>query len=298
MIEFKDVTKKFDGGFALDKVSLTIDNGTAFGLLGTNGAGKSTLLRMAAGIYRPDEGKVLVDGQLPESASVKEKSFFINDETVQFGEFTPLDLKRYYKGYYSGFSEELWNKLIKTVDIPVNKKLDTFSKGMKRQTIVITGLACGTNHLLMDEAFDGLDPAMRIIVKRMIVDAMLDRGLTAVISSHNLKEISELCDKAALIHKGKLLFCRGLDSLRDDMVKVQAVFPKEYNSREDFQGLDILHFEKSGSVYFIIAKNNENEIRQALAEKAPTALDIIPLSLEEIFIYEMEGLGYDINSIG
>lgn len=298
MIKFKDVTKKFDGTAALDNVSLTLESGRAFGLLGSNGAGKSTILRLMTGIYKPDSGVISVDGKNPYgNAETKEKIFFINDETVQFSGYTPAELKRYYKGFYRKFSDDLWEKLLKTVDIPVNKKFETFSKGMKRQAVVITALACQTDYLFMDEAFDGLDPAMRIIVRRMIVEAMVDRGLTAVISSHNLKEINELCDTAALIHKGKLVFCRGIDILGDNITKIQAVFPEKYNSPDVFLGLDIIHFEQSGSVCVMIAKNNREQIKAALKDKNPVALDFMPLSLEEIFIYEMEGMGYDANSI-
>ena len=163
---------------------------------------------------------------------------------------------------------------------------------MKRQAIVITGLACQTDYLLLDEAFDGLDPTMRIIVKRMLVDAMLDRQLTTVISSHNLKEINEVCDSVALLHQGKMLFNRDLDSVKGSIHKVQAAFNEEY-TREDFEKYGILHYSRSQSIHYIIMEGTEEEIREKLSEKKPIVLDLIPLTLEEIFIYEMEGMGYD-----
>ena len=293
MIKLTGVTKKFGDFTALDSVDLTIPKGTSFGLLGSNGAGKSTILRLLSGIYSPDSGEVSIDGETVfDNTDIKQRVFFINDETVQFGSFTLNGLKKYYKGFYPNFSEELFEELREKVNLPANKRTDSFSKGMKRQAIVITGLACQTDYLLLDEAFDGLDPTMRIIVKRMLVDAMLDRQLTTIISSHNLKEINEVCDSVALLHQGKALFNRDLDSVKGSIHKVQAAFKGEY-SREDFEKYGILHYSRSQSIHYIIMKGSEEEIRAKLSEKDPIVLDLIPLSLEEIFIYEMEGMGYD-----
>lgn len=297
MIEFNGVTKKFDDFTALDNVDLTIPKGTAFGLLGSNGAGKSTILRIISGIYRQESGTCTINGEkIYDNASVKQKVFFINDETIQFGKFTLYELKEFYKSFYPDFSEELFEKLRESVKLPIKKKIETFSKGMKRQAIVIIGLSCRTDFLLLDEAFDGLDPTMRIIVKHMLVDAMLDRNLTTVISSHNLKEINEVCDTVALLHQGKILFNRDLDSVKGNVHKIQTAFSEEYE-KENFSDLDLLHFEKSGSIVYLIVKGDIEEVKSKLSEKNPLVMDIIPLTLEEIFIYEMEGLGYDSNQI-
>ena len=293
MIQLTGVTKKFGDFTALDGVDLRIPKGTSFGLLGSNGAGKSTILRLLSGIYSAESGSVTIDGEnVFDNVKVKERVFFINDETIQFGGFTLKDLKNYYKGFYPNFSDELFEELRETVKLPLDKKTERFSKGMKRQAIVITGLACQTDYLLLDEAFDGLDPTMRIIVKRMLVDAMLDRQLTTVISSHNLKEINEVCDSVALLHQGKMLFNRDLDSVKGSIHKVQAAFNEEY-TREDFEKYGILHYSRSQSIHYIIMEGTEEEIREKLSEKNPIVLDLIPLTLEEIFIYEMEGMGYD-----
>ena len=293
MIQLTGVTKKFGDFTALDGVDLMIPKGTSFGLLGSNGAGKSTVLRLLSGIYSAESGSVTIDGEnVFDNVKVKERVFFINDETIQFGGFTLKDLKNYYKGFYPNFSDELFEELRETVKLPLDKKTERFSKGMKRQAIVITGLACQTDYLLLDEAFDGLDPTMRIIVKRMLVDAMLDRQLTTVISSHNLKEINEVCDSVALLHQGKMLFNRDLDSVKGSIHKVQAAFNEEY-TREDFEKYGILHYSRSQSIHYIIMEGTEEEIREKLSEKDPIVLDLIPLTLEEIFIYEMEGMGYD-----
>ena len=297
MIELKSVTKNFDNFKVLENIDLTIPKGSAFGLLGSNGAGKSTILRLLSGIYKAEDGNVLIDGEeVYDNIPIKQKVFFINDETIQFSNFTLNELKNFYKGFYPNFSQELFEKLRNSINLPLNKKLSQFSKGMKRQAIVITALACQTDYLLLDEAFDGLDPTMRIIVKRMIVDAIIDRDLTTIISSHNLKEINEVCDTVALLHEGKIIFSKDLDSVKGNIHKIQTAFPEAYTA-EDFSELQIMHFEKNQSIYYMIIKGDEDEIRKQLAPKNPLILDVIPLSLEEIFIYEMEVLGYDYNKI-
>lgn len=306
MIELKQTLKKFDDFTALNGVDLKIEKGTAYGLLGSNGAGKSTILRLLSGIYRQESGEVLIDGEpVYDNVKIKQKVFFIDDETVQFSAFTLKKLKDYYKSYYPNFSEVLFESLRAKVKLPLDKKIGDFSKGMKRQAIVIIGLACNTEYLLLDEAFDGLDPTMRIIVKHMLVDAMIDRQLTTIISSHNLKEINEVCDTAALLHEGKIIFSREIDSIKSNIHKVQIVFSKDKNgntaeyTKEQLSeiGLEILHFERSLSIHYIIAKGDEDTLRAAFAPKNPVLLEIIPLTLEEIFIYELEVLGYDSNDI-
>ena len=296
MIELKGVVKKFDDFQVLDSIDLTIPQGTAFGLLGSNGAGKSTILRLLSGIYKQEKGEIYIDGEAVfDNPKVKKRIFFINDETIQFTSFTLEELKNYYKSFYPKFSEELFEKLRSTINLPLKKKLNAFSKGMKRQT----------DYLLLDEAFDGLDPTMRIIVKRMLVDAMIDRNLTTIISSHNLKEINEVCESVALLHQGKIIFSRDLDSVKGNIHKIQAVFKSadpempQYYSKEELAGtgVEILHYEKNQSVYHLIARGEVDEIKKKLEPKKPIVLDIIPLSLEEIFIYEMEVLGYDYNAI-
>ncbi len=297
MMVLKGAVKKFGDFTALNGVDLEIPKGTAFGLLGSNGAGKSTILRLFSGIYKQEGGEVLIDNEpVYDNVSAKQKVFFINDETVQFGGYTLLGLKNFYKQFYPDFSEEIFEKLEGIVKLPLKKKINTFSKGMKRQAIVIIGLASCAPYLLLDEAFDGLDPTMRIIVKKMVVDAMCERELTVVISSHNLKEIKEMCDTAALLHQGKIVFNRQLDSFKGNIHKIQAVFADRTRTftKEDFKDMpEILHFSNNQSIYHIIAKGDEETIRRVLAPYEPIVADMIPLSLEEIFIYELEVLGYD-----
>jgi len=293
MIEIKNAVMRYDEVDALNGVSLTIPEGCAYGLLGSNGAGKSTLLRILAGIYRPSEGEVLIDGQkVYNNVRIKERVFFINDETVQFNDMTLADMKRYFKRFYPDFSDELFEKLQKAVELPLDKKLSTFSKGMKRQAVVICGISCRTPYLFLDEAFDGLDPTMRIIVKQMLIDAMLDNQLTVIFSSHNLNEIDEFCDRVGLMHAGNMVFDRELDSVKGQVIKLQTAFDRPV-SEADFSGFDVLHISTSGSVTNIIARGDRDVIRESVKSLEPKIYDEIPLSLEEIFIYEMEVLGYD-----
>ena len=302
MIELKNVTKAFKAHKALDNVDMTINKGSVYGLLGSNGAGKSTILRLLSGIYRQEGGEVLIEGKpVYDNVELKQRIFFINDETVQFTSYTLNDLKDLYKSYYPNFSEEIFEKLKTKINLPTNRKISTFSKGMKRQAIFIIALACNTDYLLLDEAFDGLDPTMRIIVRQILVDAMIERNLTVVISSHNLKEMNDLCDTVGLLHNGKIIFSSELDNLKGDIHKLQLAFSDNTQeiTREQLEetGLEILHFEKNMSVYHIIVKGDIDTVKAAFAVKKPTIFDIVPLTLEEIFIYEMEVLGYDYSDI-
>ncbi len=293
MIEIRDVVMRFDDITALDGVSVSIPEGCAYGLLGSNGAGKSTLLRLLAGIYKPYGGEVTIDGQkVYNNVAVKEQVFFINDETTQFNDMTLTEMRTYYKRFYPNFSDELFDRLHGSINLPMKKKLNTFSKGMKRQAVVICGIACRTPYLFLDEAFDGLDPTMRIIVKQMLIDAMLDNKLTVIFSSHNLNEIDEFCDRVGLMHSGKIVFDRELDNVKGSVIKIQTAFDRPV-SANDFSGFEVLHISTSGSVTNIIAKGDRQTIRDSINALSPKLYDEMPLSLEEIFIYEMEVLGYD-----
>lgn len=300
MIEVKNAVMRFDDKNALDGISLSIPGGCAYGLLGSNGAGKSTLLRTLSGIYRLYSGDLKIDGEeVFDNPRVKERVFFINDETVQFNNMTLTEMKNYYKRFYSSFSEELWQKLYSSLNLPLKKRLNTFSKGMKRQAAVICGIACRTPYLFLDEAFDGLDPTMRIIVKQMLIDAMMDTGLTVIFSSHNLGEIDEFCDRVGLLHAGKVVFDRELDSVKGSVFKLQTAFDSPVTKEQiSGGGVEILHIETNGSVSHIIARGDREAVRAAVEKFSPKFYDEIPLSLEEIFIYEMEVLGYDSSRLG
>jgi ABC-2 type transport system ATP-binding protein len=293
MIKLNSVVKTFDGYAAVDNVDLTIPKGSAYGLIGSNGAGKSTILRILSGIYKIDSGEVSVDGNVVfDNPAIKRKIFFVNDETVQWNNYTLPEMRDFFMTFYPNFSAENFENMRSSLGLPDNRKLSTFSKGMKRQAFAICGISCKPEFLYLDEAFDGLDPTMRIIVKKMLVDAMLDNEMTVIISSHNLFEIDEFCDRAGLIHKGKIIFDRELDSLKGNIQKIQTAFDEPY-TKENFADIEVLHFNRTGSVVYLIAKGDAEEIKAKIAVKNPKIFDIVPLSLEEIFIYELEVLGYD-----
>jgi len=295
MIKLSNVVKTFDGYPALGGIDLEIPKGSAYGLIGSNGSGKSTMLRVLSGIYKIDSGEATVDNQIVfDNPAIKERIFFVNDETVQWNNYNLPEMRDYFKAFYPNFSDEKFNAMRESLGLPADRRLATFSKGMKRQAFAICGISCKPDYLYLDEAFDGLDPTMRIVVKKMLVDAMLDNEMTVIISSHNLFEIDEFCDRAGLMHKGQIVFDRELDSLKGNIQKIQTAFERNYE-KEDFTeaGIEVLHFERNRSIVYIIAKGEPDELQAKIRPMNPKILDMIPLSLEEIFIYELEVLGYD-----
>lgn len=287
MININNISKSIDNIRILKNINLKINTGSVFGLTGANGAGKSTLLRMMCGIYAPESGEILFDGEpVYDSPKVKNKILFVNDETVQYTKYTLTELKNFYKIYYPNFSEELFDSLTEKAKLPRDKKLSSFSKGMKRQAIVITGISCQTEYLILDEAFDGLDPAMRTTVKNIIFDAVIDRSLTVVLSSHNIRELNEICDSAAMIKEGTVTFVKDINS-ECDIFKITTAFRNDC-LKEDFPELDIVKFEKNQNICTMIIRNKKNTIETIINKKNPVFLNINPLTLEEIFIVETE----------
>lgn len=293
MIKIDNITKKFDGFTALDNFSLEIKKGSAHGLLGTNGAGKSTLLRLLAGVYKADSGSITIeDRYVYDNVAAKQRLLLISDETSQFNHMTLKEMRRFYKSFYPKFSDETFERLHGILGLPLDKKLSAFSKGMKRQAAVICGIASSPDYLFLDEAFDGLDPTMRIAVKQMIIDAMCESEMTVVLSSHNLNEIEQFCDTVGLINDGKLVFNRELDVLKGIVHKLQCSFD-EVPAAEDFPTLNVLFIEQKNGLTNIIVRGDADESLSVIRSKNPKFCDLIPLSLEEIFIYEMEALKYD-----
>lgn len=285
---------------ALDNITITIPDGCIYGFLGSNGAGKSTLLRMMCGVYKTEQGSVKIDGEdVFDNPNAKAKIFFVNDETVQYTQFTLDGLAKYYASYYDSFSFEIYNRLAAQLQLPRNKRMSEFSKGMKRQAVVIIGLSCNTKYLLLDEAFDGLDPAMRRFIKQIIVNELIDRQATMVVSSHNIAEINELCDCAMLIHQGQMIFADEIDNIKSGFGKIQlarrsgAVTPDELRNA----GLDIMQYSVMGSVAQAIARGTEADITAKIGTIDCEISEFIPLTLEEIFIYELEARGYGANII-
>lgn len=299
MIEIKDLSLTFKNADedheALKAVTLDIPEGCIYGFVGSNGAGKSTLLRVISGIYRPDSGSVTIDGKaVYDQPQAKENIFFVSDETVQFSRLTVNDLKSFYQCSYPTFDDKVFDDLISKLDLPRKKPLSQFSKGMKRQAIVAAALACRTKYILLDEAFDGLDPAMRKLIRTMIVDDIFDRGATLVVSSHNITEIGELCDRAMLLHKGEVIFAKDIDDVREGFEKVQIALPDGELDHTVIEnaGVEVLSFKTLGRVSTVITKGDKADITAKLSALSPAVLELVPLTLEEIFIYEMEVHGY------
>ena len=294
MIVCENVVKKFGGFPALDNISLSIEKGSIYGLVGSNGAGKSTLMRCIAGIYCPDSGKLEVGGEkVYENPSVKQKILMVADEPWFVQQADMRLMKQFYKRFYPDFSDEIYEELIHAFALPERKRISNFSKGMKRQAAFLFGMACRTDWIMLDECFDGLDPVKRQIVKKVVCDAVADRQMTAVISSHNLKEMDELCDTVGLLHKGRLLYSRDLDSLKGEVHKIEVVFEETVDKDKLAHVLPVLAMEVKGRFFTLIARGTMEEVEEKLSCFKPLAVEAIPLTLEEVFLYEMKVQGYD-----
>ncbi len=292
MIEVKNLTKRFQDFTALEDVSCHIGSGCIYGMVGSNGAGKSTFLRALTGVYQPDGGKILIDGSpVWDNPAVKRRIAYVPDELYFPGGSNLKRMERMYRSLYPDFEPERFRKLCGQLELPQNKALSQFSKGMRRQAATILALACQPDYLFFDETFDGLDPVMRNFVKRLICDDVLERGASAIITSHSLRELEDICDQLALLHKGGLVLESDIENLKTNQFKIQIAFHEEFDQSR-FEGISISHFEKSGSVANMIVGGDKDAIVQQLSAMHPILLDVLPMSLEEIFTYEMETLGY------
>lgn len=297
MIEVSGLTKTFDGFVAVDDLNLSIRDSAVFGLVGTNGAGKSTFLKMATGIMKPDSGSVRIDGtDVYENTAVKQNLFYISDDQYFFENAKPREMTNLYRLVYPDFDIHRFDMLIDSFELPKDRKINTYSKGMKKLLAIIYGLSAKTKYLYCDETFDGLDPVMRQAVKSLIAGDMADRGLTPVISSHNLRELEDICDHVGLLHKGGILLSEELDDMKLNIHKVQCVL-KPGMTEADIKGLDIIICEKRGSLLTLTVRGGEEEINTVIGGLEPVFYETVPLTLEEIFISETEVKGYDIKKL-
>ncbi|MCI5899440.1 MAG: ABC transporter ATP-binding protein [Firmicutes bacterium] len=297
MIEITGVNKSFGDQKALDHIVATIQEGSIFGLIGTNGAGKSTLLRVMSGVLKADAGMVLVDGEdVYENPSAKSKIFFLPDTAYYFQNATAKTMAEYYKVIYPDFDMARFREMTAGFGLEFNRKLATFSKGMKRQVSILLGICSGTKYLFCDESFDGLDPVVRQAVKSIFASEIMNREFTPIIASHNLRELEDICDHVGLLHKGGILLSRDLEDMKYHIHKVQCVFKNVEDEEEILGKLEVLRQEKRGSVLNIIARGTKQEIMMEIQEKKPLLAEILPLTLEEIFISETEVAGYDIKN--
>lgn len=297
MIKADNLTKRFQGVTAVDHIHAEIQDGTVFGLIGTNGAGKSTFLRMAAGILKPDEGTITLDGEsVFEDTRVKARCFYIPDEPYFLGNGTADDMKTFYQGVYPKFDTDRFGKFLKSFELDGRRKIQTFSKGMKKQLAVLLGICAGTDYLFCDETFDGLDPVMRQTVKSLFANDLEERHLTPVIASHNLRELEDICDHVGLLHRGGMLLSKDLDDMKMNIHKIQCVLPAGLD-RTNLQDLDIMTTEQRGSLLTLTVRGQKEEIQARMQSYHPVFFEMIPLSLEEIFISETEVAGYDIKKL-
>ena len=297
MIKIQNVTKRFERDVVLNNVDMTIRKGSIYGLLGSNGAGKTTLLKIMAGIIQQDNGDMLIEDQkVYENITLKERMVFIPDALYFFSQYTVKQMASFYRNFYSSWNESRFQQMKQLLDLDVNGKIHRFSKGMQRQVAFWLALCAMPDYLILDEPFDGLDPVIRKKIKTWMIQDVADREMTVVISSHNLREVEDICDAIGILHRGKLMLEKDLDDLKTDIHKVQLAFRDE-EPEEIFKDFDVMHTEKRGSVCLYIIKGDYEAIEQEVGFYEPVVFDILPLTLEEIFVYEMEGAGYAIENI-
>jgi ABC-2 type transport system ATP-binding protein len=297
MIEVKNLTKAFQKYEALKNVDLTVKKGSIYGLIGANGSGKTTLIKHLVGIYKQDIGKILIKGKkVYENNDIKRSIGYIPDDFYHFPMYSIKGMAAFYKKMYPHWSEERYLSLLSDFELDENKRVAKLSKGMQKQVAFILTLSTMPEVMILDEPIDGLDPLMRKKVWKYIVEDVAEREISVLISSHNLKELESICDFIGILNKGEMLLERDLDDLKSDIHKIQVVYKDEIPKglRKD---IHILHEEKRGTVHLFILKGNQEKIVSKFHEYHPVLLDILPLTLEEIFIYELGGAGYEIQNV-
>ena len=302
VIKVENVTKTFDGFKALDELNLNVEKGSVYGLVGPNGAGKSTIIRHLTGIYRQDSGKILIDGQeVYDNADIKKRIAYIPDDLYFFLNSDMDDMAKFYQGIYENFNMERYNKLLTVITLIDRKKtIRKMSKGMQKQAAFVLAMCLMSDVMILDEPVDGLDPVMRRQIWSLLMQDVTERHVTVLVSSHNLRELEDVCDTVGIMNQGKMLLERSLFSMQEGITKLQVAF-KDDNApqinEDSIDGFKLLSNQKNGSVYTLIIKAPEAEIKAKLQKYEPLLLDSIPLTLEEIFIHELGGEHYGIKEI-
>ena len=295
MLEIKNITKKLGDKNVLDNCSLTVEKGSVLGLIGPNGAGKSTLLRCICDVYQSDSGSITFDGEtIHENEYLKQNILYLSDDPYYLYNATIKDMKEFYQIFYPQFDEKVYDKYLKLFKLDENKNMNNFSKGMKRQAFILMALAISPKVLLLDESFDGLDPLMRLLFKRAINECIESKEMCIIISSHNLRELEDICDTFAILENNRIETSGSIADTKDTIHKVQVAFKQEKN-KDDFIGLDIMHFSKLGRIITLVVQGDLESTKEILNSMNPLMIDILPVNLEEIFIYEMERKGVFIN---
>jgi len=296
MIKVENLVKTFDGFRALDGLNLNVPKGGIYGLVGPNGSGKSTVIRHITGIYRQDSGSVTIDDQpVYENTAVKNRIAYISDDVYAFLSANIKDMRDYYRGIYPQFDMGRFEALREAFPLDEKKAIRHLSKGMQKQAAFWLAMCCRPDYLILDEPVDGLDPVMRRRVWSILMGDVADHGTTVLVSSHNLRELEDVCDHVGIIDHGKVLIERSLSELQDNIVKLQVVFRPEQT--QELPGLEVLHRSNSGRVHTIIVRGNQAEITAKMAAVDPLFFDLLPLTLEEIFIYELGGADYAVKNI-
>ncbi len=297
MIIANNLTKKFDDVTALDSISFEIEDGSIYGLVGSNGSGKSTLLRLISGVYMPDGGEIGIDGiESFDNPVIKSEIAFLGDTPYFLPQSDLKEMASLYSGMYPTFDYEEYHRLLETFPLDEKARLSTFSKGMQRQAALILALSTKPRYILLDEAFDGLDVVMRRVLANIIMESVEARGMTAVIASHNLRELETVCDHIAVIHNGKLISSGDVENIKSRIHKVQAVF-SQIPEMSVFDELEVMKCERTGSLLQLVIKGEEKEIMQFINRLFPVYAECIEPSLEEVFVYELEVIGYDVKNI-
>ena len=297
MIEVKDLVKRFDGFAALDGATISVPAGSVYGLVGPNGAGKSTLIRHLTGIYRQDTGTVRMGGEdVWENTDLKARVAAIPDDWYYFLQSTVRDMMRFYRGFYPRFSMERYEALKDVFRIEEKRMIRRLSKGMQKQVAFWLALCCMPDYLILDEPVDGLDPVMRRQVWSLVLGDVAQRGTTVLVSSHNLRELEDVCDHVGILSHGKVLLERSLTDLQDNVVKLQVAF-QDGQLPQLPQDMNVLHTTQVGRVFTLIVRGSPADIKTRMAVYSPILMEALPLSLEEIFIYEMGGEDYGVRDI-
>ena len=298
MIAATHICKRFGNIEAVKDVSVTIKKGEVFGLIGTNGAGKSTFLRMVCGVLKPDSGEILIDERpIYENPDAKRDIFYISDDQYYLTNATPMEMMHFYKDFYPEFDAERFKNMLGKFQLDPKRKINTFSKGMKKQLSVLLGVCANTKYLLCDETFDGLDPVMRQAVKSIFAGELTNRDFTPIIASHNLRELEDICDSVGVLHQGGVLMQKDLEEMKLNIHTIQCVFQNQENEAQLLQSLDIVKAEKRGTLNLLTVRGKRDEILAMVNAFSPIFAEVLPLSLEEIFISETEVIGYDIKKL-
>ena len=295
MIEVRNVMKEFDGFRALDDMSMTVPTGSVYGLVGPNGAGKSTIIRHLTGIYRQDAGEITIDGApVFENPEVKSRIAYIPDEIFYYANASIREMMDFYRSIYPHFDAERFKKLADVFGLDPKRQMRRLSKGMQKQAAFWIAVSLRPEILILDEPVDGLDPVMRRRIWSIIMADVAENGTTVLVSSHNLRELEDVCDSVGIMNKGKIMIERSLNELQENIVKIQLALPDGESLPE---GLDILHKSNTGRLQSLIMHGTQEELTEKLQSAHPLFIDAVPLTLEEIFIYELGGADYEVKDI-